>query len=195
MKKFILILSTSLVLTACGPSESEKMSVEKQQLAEEVKKIKKDIDNEKTRKVSMNNTLDSINNELKQMKGNSITNDMYSENFKTYATTLGQVFSDLHEIDSEIDMLDNDPIVKKKLKTIRTTIEDTIKSYEAPFKTANPPQTFNEIHKQIEQANKDLKKAISNIESGYNKKNKTAVDEGKTRLQKVIDQFNEIQFQ
>lgn len=195
MKKFILILSTSLILTACGPSESEKLSDEKQQLIEETKKIKENIDNEKTKKVSKNNTLDAINNELKQMKGNSITNDMYSENFKTYATTLGQAFSDLHEIDSEIDMLENDPNVKQKLKTIRTTIEDTIKSYEAPFKKANPPQTFNEIHKQIEQANKDLKKAISNIESGYNKKSKTTVQEGKTLLQKVIDQFNEIQFQ
>ncbi|WP_414050255.1 hypothetical protein [Macrococcus animalis] len=196
MKKLILLLSTTLILTACGPSETEQLTKEKNDLKKEVSTVKNKLDNEKTKRVSKNNTLASIESELKQAKsGNTITNDLYTQNFKDYAAKLGTAFESYASIDTKIDQINKNSSVALKLGEVKATIIDAIRTYEAPFKKSNPPEAFEEIHKQIEDANKNMKKAISKIEKGYDKKDKALLNEGKETLQKVIDQFNEIQFQ
>lgn len=196
MKKLILLLTTSLALTACGPSEKEQLTKEKNNLKEQVETVKNKLDNEKTKNVSKNNTLKSIEGELKQSKsGKSITNDSYTQNFKDYATKIGTAFETYSSIDGKIDQMKKNATVELKLNEVKTTINEAISTYEAPLKKSNPPEAFESIHKQIEEANKNMKKAISKIEKGYDKKDKALLTEGKATLQKVIDQFNDIQFQ
>lgn len=196
MKKIFLLFITSLLLTACGPSEAEQLTKEKNTLTKEVEHLKEKVENEKTKHISKNNTLKNIDNELKQAKsGHTITNDLYTQNFKAYTTRLATAFKTYSDIEGKIDQLKGDALVSDRLSDVKQTIDDAVQTYEAPFKKANPPKTFEEIHDQIQHANKHMKKAISKIEKGYDKKDKTLVSEGKATLQKVIDQFNEIQFQ
>lgn len=196
MKKIFLLFITSLLLTACGPSEAEQLTKEKNTLTKEVEHLKEKVENEKMKHISKNNTLKNIDNELKQAKsGNTITNDLYTQNFKAYTTQLATAFKTYSDIEGKIDQLKGDALVSGRLSDVKQTIDDAVQTYEAPFKKANPPKTFEEIHDQIQHANKNMKKAIAKIEKGYDKKDKTLVSEGKATLQKVIDQFNEIQFQ
>lgn len=196
MKKIFLLLSTTLILTACGPSEAEQLTQEKNALTKEVEQLKDKIENEKTKHISKNNTLTNIENELKQAKsGNTITNDLYTQNFKNYTTQLATAFKTYSDIEGKIDQTKDDAVVADSLSEVKQTIDDAIQTYEAPLKKANPPKTFEDIHQQIQDANKNMKKAISKIEEGYDKKDKALISEGKKTLQKVIDQFNEIQFQ
>lgn len=196
MKKIFLLLSTSLLLTACGPSEAEQLTKEKNTLSKEVEHLKEKVENEKTKHISKNNTLNNIENELKQVKsGNTITNDLYTQNFKAYTTQLATAFKTYSDIEGKIDQLKGDVMVSDRLSEVKQTIDDAVQTYETPFKKANPPKTFEDIHEQIQDANKHMKIAISKIEKGYDKKDKALVSEGKATLQKVIDQFNEIQFQ
>lgn len=196
MKKIFLLLSTTLILTACGPSEAEQLTQEKNALTKEVEQLKDKIENEKTKHISKNNTLTNIENELKQAKsGNTITNDLYTQNFKNYTTKLATAFKTYSDIEGKIDQTKDDAVVADSLSEVKQTIDDAIQTYEAPLKKANPPKTFEDIHQQIQDANKNMKKAISKIEEGYDKKDKALISEGKKTLQKVIDQFNEIQFQ
>lgn len=196
MKKILLLLSTSLLLTACGPSEAEQLTKEKNTLSKEVEHLKEKVENEKTKNISKNNTLNNIENQLKQAKnGNTITNDLYTENFKAYTTQLATAFKTYSDIEGKIDQLKGDVMVSDRLSEVKQTIDDAVQTYETPFKKANPPKTFEDIHEQIQDANKHMKIAISKIEKGYDKKDKALVSEGKATLQKVIDQFNEIQFQ
>lgn len=196
MKKIFLLLSTTLILTACGPSEAEQLTQEKNTLTKEVEQLKDKIENEKTKHISKNNTLTNIENELKQAKsGNTITNDLYTQNFKNYTTKLATAFKTYSDIEGKIDQTKDDAVVADSLSEVKQTIDDAIQTYEAPLKKANPPKTFEDIHQQIQDANKNMKKAISKIEEGYDKKDKALISEGKKTLQKVIDQFNEIQFQ
>lgn len=196
MKKIFLLLSTSLLLTACGPSEAKQLTKEKNTLSKEVEHLKEKVENEKTKHISKNNTLNNIENELKQAKsGNTITNDLYTQNFKAYTTQLATAFKTYSDIEGKIDQLKGDVMVSDRLSEVKQTIDDAVQTYEAPFKKANPPKTFEDIHEQIQDANKHMKIAISKIKKGYDKKDKTLVSEGKVSLQKVIDQFNEIQFQ
>lgn len=196
MKKIFLLLSTTLILTACRPSEAEQLTQEKNALTKEVEQLKDKIENEKTKHISKNNTLTNIENELKQAKsGNTITNDLYTQNFKNYTTQLATAFKTYSDIEGKIDQTKDDAVVADSLSEVKQTIDDAIQTYEAPLKKANPPKTFEDIHQQIQDANKNMKKAISKIEEGYDKKDKALISEGKKTLQKVIDQFNEIQFQ
>ncbi|MCE4956095.1 hypothetical protein [Macrococcoides caseolyticum] len=196
MKKIILILSTSLVLTACGPNEKEQLTIEQNNLKKEIQTLKSKLDNEKTKHVSKTNTLNSLKTELKQQKGTqSLSNDTYTETFKTYATQLGNAINTYKEIKNKITATKQDPDVQLKLEEISNTIHTAIKSYETPLKATHPPQTFESMHEQVDSANQDIKSAIKSIEKGYKKNDVETINEGQQKLQSAIDQFNSIQIE
>lgn len=193
MKKIILLLSTGLMLSACGQSESEQLTQEKNNLKKEIKTAENKLDDEKTKHVSKSNTLTRIEGELKQAKGgNAVSNDEYTQNIKDYTTKIGEAFKNYTAIENKIDAK-KDSELEDQLTEVTTNIKDAIKSYETPFKDANPPQSFEEIHKQIESANKLMKSGSEKLEKGYDKQDKTLISEGKEALQKAINAFNNIQ--
>ncbi|MGK0554379.1 hypothetical protein ROU88_04755 [Macrococcus capreoli] len=195
MKKLILLLSTGILLTACGPSETEQLTQEKSDLKKEIKNLSNQLDNEKTKNVSKNNTLKSLEGDLKHTTGDKmITSDEYTQHFKSYVSDIGIAFQSYADIENKLVDFNNQE-VGSKLSDVKQRIKDAVHTYDAHFKKASPPIAFEPIHKQIESANKMSQDAIEKIESGYDKKDEKLVKEGQASMQQAIDQLKTLNTQ
>ncbi|WP_414055028.1 DUF6376 family protein [Macrococcus equi] len=188
MKKILILISTGLLLTACGPNEKEQLNNEKAKLQKEVKNIQDKLDSEKTKNVSKKNTINSLDSNLKQAKnGRMVTSEAYTQTFKNYTNNISEALVAYSSIDKKLTTSNKNVDVAQSLNDIKTDIDDAIKAYESPFKDANPPAAFEDIHSQIESANKNMKNGIDTIVKSYDDKDQTGINEGKQTLQKAID--------
>ncbi|UBH14465.1 DUF6376 family protein [Macrococcus armenti] len=193
MKQFnimSLIIAASL-LSACGNNAQNDIATQEANLKKEVKDLKTKVEDEKTNHITKKNTLNATNSELKQQdKSTVMSNNDYMSYFNTYATNLGLAIKDYSSI--EDNLTNNDAQSKDELKSIHEDVKSAIEQYDDHFKKTDPPATFADIHKQVEDANMHIKEAMDEINDGYQNNDDKKLQDGKTKLHNAIDTFNEI---
>ncbi|UBH07682.1 DUF6376 family protein [Macrococcus armenti] len=193
MKQFnimSLIIAASL-LSACGNNAQNDIATQEANLKKEVKDLKTKVEDEKTNHITKKNTLNATNSELKQQdKSTVMSNNDYMSYFNTYATNLGLAIKDYSSI--EDNLTNNDAQSKDELKSIHEDVKSAIEQYDDHFKKTDPPATFADIHKQVEDANMHIKEAMHEINDGYQNNDDKKLQDGKTKLHNAIDTFNEI---
>ncbi|UOB19717.1 DUF6376 family protein [Macrococcus armenti] len=193
MKQFnimSLIIAASL-LSACGNNAQNDIAKQEANLKKEVKDLKTKLEDEKTNHITKKNTLNATSNELKQQdKSTVMTNSDYMSYFNTYATNLGLAIKDYSSI--EDTLTNNDAQSKDELKSIHEDVKSAIEQYDDHFKKTDPPATFADVHKQVEDANTHIKEAMDEINDGYQNNDDKKLQDGKTKLHNAIDTFNKI---
>lgn len=185
-----LIIVASL-LSACGNNAQNDLATQEADLKKEVKDLKTKVEDEKTNHITKKNTLNATSNELKQQdKSIVMTNSDYMSYFNTYATNLGLAIKDYSSI--EDSLTNNDAQSKDELKSIHEDVKSTIEQYDDHFKKTDPPATFADVHKQVEDANTHIKEAMDEINDGYQNNDDKKLQDGKTKLHNAIDTFNKI---
>lgn len=193
MKQFniLSLIIVASLLSACGNNAQNDLATQEADLKKEVKDLKTKIEDEKTNHITKKNTLNATNSELKQQdKSTVMTNSTYMSYFNTYATNLGLAIKDYSSIE---DSLSNDDMhTKDKLISIHEDVKSAIEQYDDHFKKTDPPATFADVHKQVEDANTRIKTAMDEINDGYQNNDDKKLQDGKSKLHNAIDSFNKI---
>ncbi|MGZ9849136.1 hypothetical protein [Macrococcus psychrotolerans] len=195
MKKFkilSLIMTSTITLTACGGGAETDLTEKSKDLNKEIKVLKSKIEDQKTDLITKQNTLNATDNELKQLQGSmQMANHEYTTHFNSYAASLALAIKDFSTIESKLSE-QNDIQIKETLSTIKSDVKDTIQQYNHVFKNSEPPSTFTDVHRQVNDANHKFDKAFSLIHNGYETSDTKKITQGKAMLHDAIDAFDKL---
>ncbi|WP_419894974.1 hypothetical protein [Macrococcus psychrotolerans] len=195
MKKFkilSLIMTSTITLTACSGGAETDLTEKATELKKEVKVLKARIEDEKTNTITKQNTLNATNNEIKQLQGNTqMSNQEFTNHFNSYADSLALAIKNFSAIENKLSV-PKDIQHEETLSTIKSDVKDTIKQYDQRFKDSEPPATFINVHRQVNDANHKFESAINLIHEGYEKSDTKKITQGKAMLHDAIEAFNKI---
>ncbi|TDM13154.1 hypothetical protein [Macrococcus lamae] len=195
MRKQLLIAST-LLLASCS-NETESLQKQKDVLQSEIKATKEKISEEKTKNISNNNTLTSLNKELNISNGTSstISNEAYAENFNIYSQAMADAFGEYSSIDKNVASLKSDPAVKVQLQNIQNKINDSTESFNTKLDGKSIPISYKDIHNQVIAANAEFVSGMDKVVKAYTDSDQKLFNQGSAELNEGINRIDSIQFQ
>ncbi|KAA1040120.1 hypothetical protein ERX35_003790 [Macrococcus equipercicus] len=195
MKKQLVIAAT-LLLAACS-NETEQLQNKQTELKASIKTLKEKISDEKTKKISNSNTLSALNKELDLTNDTSstISSEDYAGYFNTYTQAMADAFSEYSAIDSEASALKDDAAVRAQLSAIQTKIKSSTDAFNAQLEGKSLPASYEDIHSQVTEANKEFIAGMNKIVKGYAASDRKTFNKGSAALNEGINKIDSIQFQ
>ncbi|CAD2077148.1 hypothetical protein GCM10007358_03190 [Phocicoccus schoeneichii] len=181
MKRFLLILSTTLLLGACSSLSKEDSHAEKQ---EQVSELQKELQSAEVENKQLKADIEHIDEEIAR-----IERDSKDENITIYKETVDHYSKSLSR---EIDTLKDQTTYYKKtdiinlenIKNIEENIKDIVDDYNKEVDKLKLSNTLTRQDKKIAVFNDALIKNMANVTKAYEEKDKE-------KILKAIEAFQE----
>lgn len=195
MKKTISILMTStIILSACGNDKIDQLEQKKSTLKKENRKAKQeitDLENKNQTYKQKEKTLEnSIKNKESQVSSQfSIT---YLRSSTQFINETRSNISEYNKINDDLTDKLGDENIKKKIENIYTNQKTISNEYKNEMKGKEIPEDFKSLHKNMESLSKNIENVFKDLKEAYEKKDKKKIEESINKLNGLKDEIGQI---
>lgn len=192
MKKYIIVIGASCLLAGCGsqnlaPLEDKttKLRDDNHQLKLDIQQLNQDISDQKSKIAGLQkdkeNSKQTATNKKKEKNLNASS---------SYYNKVAKSIEKYNDIDADVTKNKGSNSIQKKLSTITSDLNDAYSTYKSDIDEDSMTSEDKSTKKSINKINKNITSAFSDIEQGYQEKNKKKINKGQNKLASVQSEVN-----
>ncbi len=192
MKKYIIVIGASCLLAGCGsqnlaPLEDKttKLRDDNHQLKLDIQQLNQDISDQKSKIAGLQkdkeNSKQTATNKKKEKNLNASS---------SYYNKVAKSIEKYNDIDADVTKNKGSNSIQKKLSTITSDLNDAYSTYKSDIDEDSMTSEDKSTKKSINKINKNITSAFSDIEQGYQEKNKKKIIKGQKKLASVQSEVN-----
>ncbi len=192
MKKYIIVIGASCLLAGCGsqnlaPLEDKttKLRDDNHQLKLDIQQLNQNISDQKSKIAGLQkdkeNSKQTATNKKKEKNLNASS---------SYYNKVAKSIEKYNDIDADVTKNKGSNSIQKKLSTITSDLNDAYSTYKSDIDEDSMTSEDKSTKKSINKINKNITSAFSDIEQGYQEKNKKKINKGQKKLASVQSEVN-----
>lgn len=195
MKKiFFAILTSTIILSACGNDKVQQLEQKKSSLKSENRKVKKEVldleDKNKTYKQKESSTQSSIDHLKDESKSQFTTK--YLKSSTQFVNDTKNNIADYNKINDQLQTKFDDTHTKSELENIVNNQKEATQQYKDAMKGKTIPKKYKDLHKNMLKLTDDFESVFKELQQSYDKKDKTAVKKAMNKLKSLNAEISQM---